>query len=511
MGLQQIPSKGGIPSGNTAARPSSPAIGDTYYNGETGILEIYTSSDWQPCSASPLAPTGAAGTDVGTVDFTAGGSLSVAFTPGVGGGLVGQFTASTTAGGFTANGSSSPIVISGLTVGSSFVANVVAKNGFGNSIASNNTESITATTRPQVPTIGTATDTGNGGELSLTFTAGATGGKSITNYKYSVDGSTYTAFSPAQTTSPLTISGLTNGTSYTVRLKAVNANGDSPASSASNSATPTSSVTVNYLVIAGGGAGGRWIGAGGGAGGLRSTVTATGGGGTLETALSCPLSTNITVTVGAGGTSSSGGRGGSGNNSVFSTITSTGGGGGGAYSGTIGGNGGSSGGGGYDAVAGTRTASPVQGFNGGSGVGASNFASGGGGGSGGQGANARNGGTGNGGIGTAVSITGSSVTYAGGGGSGTNGPSVGIGEAGGGNGGNNGSGTSASANSGSGGGGEGSDAGNNGSGGSGVVILRYPSTRTITVGAGLTADATGTDGSFSYKRFTAGSGNVSFA
>jgi len=49
--------------------------------------------------------------------------------------------------------------------------------------------------------------------------------------------------------------------------------------------------SVDYLVVAGGGAGG--IG-GGGAGGLRSTVTATGGGGSLETALNLSLST-ITI------------------------------------------------------------------------------------------------------------------------------------------------------------------------------------------------------------------------
>ena len=41
MAFQQYPQKGGIPSGVTAARPSSPAEGDTYYNGQLGLLEIY--------------------------------------------------------------------------------------------------------------------------------------------------------------------------------------------------------------------------------------------------------------------------------------------------------------------------------------------------------------------------------------------------------------------------------------------------------------------------------------
>ena len=69
-------------------------------------------------------------------------------------------------------------------------------------------------------------------------------------------------------------------------------------------------VSVDYLVVAGGGGGGGtgngtnggYAGAGGaGAGGLRSTVTATGGGGTVETALTCALNTAFTITVGAGG------------------------------------------------------------------------------------------------------------------------------------------------------------------------------------------------------------------
>jgi hypothetical protein len=50
-----------------------------------------------------------------------------------------------------------------------------------------------------------------------------------------------------------------------------------------------------------------------------------------------------------------------------------------------------------------------------------------------------------------------------------------------------------------------------GAGGSGVVILRYPASYTITVGAGLTADATTTVGENKITRITSGTGNVSWA
>ena len=61
-----------------------------------------------------------------------------------------------------------------------------------------------------------------------------------------------------------------------------------------------------------------------------------------------------------------------------------------------------------------------------------------------------------------------------------------------------------------GGGGGGSGANSGGNAGSGIVILRYPNTVTISVGAGLTS-STATDGSDKVTTFTAGTDTVSFA
>ena len=43
-------SLGGVPKGTTANRPSSPNIGDAYYNGTLGYLEIYSNSGWIPAN-----------------------------------------------------------------------------------------------------------------------------------------------------------------------------------------------------------------------------------------------------------------------------------------------------------------------------------------------------------------------------------------------------------------------------------------------------------------------------
>ena len=255
--------------------------------------------------------------------------------------------------------------------------------------------------------------------------------------------------------------------------------------------TPTTALTVDYLVIAGGGGGGVHHGGGGGAGGLRSTVTATGGGGSLESPLSLTAQA-YTVTVGAGGTGSTNNsvRGTAGANSVFSTITSTGGGGGGSRNTEQnGGAGGSGGGGGYTGAGGTRTASPVQGFNGGGDT-APYGAGGGGGGAGVAGASTTSLQGAAGGNGVQITAfanatqTGVNNGYYGGGGSGGwQTPSGGSAGAAGLGGGGVGSGTDEStatangiSNTGGGGGGGGyvdGGAYSSGAGGSGLVIIRY--------------------------------------
>jgi LPXTG-motif cell wall-anchored protein len=82
-----------------------------------------------------------------------------------------------------------------------------------------------APTVPVAPSITSVV--GTNGSLSVSFASGADGGSPITNYKYSIDGTNYIALNPATTSSPFIISGLTNATTYSVLIKAVNVYGDS--------------------------------------------------------------------------------------------------------------------------------------------------------------------------------------------------------------------------------------------------------------------------------------------
>lgn len=87
---------------------------------------------------------------------------------------------------------------------------------------------------PGAPTIGTATP-GNT-NASITFSAPTfDGGSPITLYTATSTPGTFTGTSA---TSPITVTGLSNGTPYTFKVKATNSVGTGPESSASNSATP---------------------------------------------------------------------------------------------------------------------------------------------------------------------------------------------------------------------------------------------------------------------------------
>ena len=281
---------------------------------------------------------------------------------------------------------------------------------------------------------------------------------------------------------------------------------------------------VEYLIVAGGGGGGggdvSYSGGGGGAGGY---LTNYGG-----TAISFSGGITYTVTVGTGGaggdegTSSTVGVSG-GNSSLtgsdITDITSAGGGGGGCQDSDPGVAGGSGGGGGGKNASGTGGAgdtpstTPAQGFAGGYTT-LNARVGGGGGGASEVGDNNTtpsaipNTSTAAGGDGTANSITGSSVTYAGGGGSGSFNatsygsapPSGGAGGAGGGAAGAGGqttgpNGTDGLGGGGGGGGGDSADASPNadgGDGGNGVVILRMPDADAA-AGTKVNEDSTATD------------------
>jgi hypothetical protein len=97
---------------------------------------------------------------------------------------------------------------------------------------------------PDAPTIGTATAAGL--SASVTFTQAVTGGTPTSFTVTSSPG----GFTGTGASAPITVSGLSDGTSYTFTVTATNANGTSPASSASNSITAAAPMEGAYDVLA---------------------------------------------------------------------------------------------------------------------------------------------------------------------------------------------------------------------------------------------------------------------
>jgi hypothetical protein len=462
-------------TGTTAARPSNPAVGDTYYNGTLGYQEIYTVNGWFALGAPASIPTSVVATDQGSGRAYNNGQASVAFSVGTEAGATPSYVVTSSPGSYTATGSSSPILVTGLQSSTQYTYTIVGKSPYGASNASTASAGVTATTVPQAPTIDSTVAAS--AQARIFFTANNTGGSAITSFTATSSPGNFTA---TGSSSPLTVTGLTNGTSYTFTVTATNANGTSLASSASSSTTPGPDVapsTVELLVVAGGGGANtestyQSSGGGGGAGGYRYFADQSVAG-----------STNYTVTVGGGGASPSG----KGSNSVFGSRSSTGGGGAGGPNYNAG-NGGS--GGGARSIENNRT--PGSGNEGGytpsEGNGGSADGGGGGSGSGGSGSS--------GGSGTSNAITGTSVTRAKGG-----------------NGGSAAENSPGAANTGDGGNGGARFGGTTAIGGSGVVILAYDSfgKKTLTVGGGLTYTLdTSSRSGYNVYRFTAGTGTVSW-
>jgi len=288
---------------------------------------------------------------------------------------------------------------------------------------------------PSAPTIGTAT--AGTASASVVFTAPANvGGSAITSYAVQ---STPGGIGATGAASPITVSGLTNGTSYTFRVTALNSYGPSPASASSNSVTPavtgqqayTTAGTFSFVAPAG--VTSVSVVAVGGGGGGSSCPNYTGGGGgglSYGNNISVTPGCSYAVVVGAGGNGSAcvGARTNGGNSSFSSTLII----GGGGVRGEAGRTGGTS--------TGSSRTNGFAGGTGAAGAGCSGNTGGGGGGAGGYtqiGGNGTNGTSGGGGGGGGVGLLGGTVggggasstggTGGSGGANGTNGPSGGGG------------------------------------------------------------------------------------
>lgn len=119
-----------------------------------------------------------------------------------------------------------PMLSTGQTANASTWESITFGSGLYAAVASTGPRLMTSGTFVAAPGAPTITEVTPGdGQLSVAFTApSSNGGATITDYEVSTDGgSTFT--SAATTTSPIVVTGLTNGTTYSVQIKARNSAG----------------------------------------------------------------------------------------------------------------------------------------------------------------------------------------------------------------------------------------------------------------------------------------------
>ncbi len=251
-------------AGTTSTTVTGLTNGQTYNVSVTATNTVGTSTGSAPQSVIPgtvATVPGSPGIGTATPGNTA---ASVSWTPPSdnGGSTITGYTATavntdtgSAAGSVTVSATTTSATVTGLTNGQSYTLRVRATNAIGDGASSAPSNGVTPASVPGAPTIGTAT-AGNA-SASVTWAAPASsGGGAITGYRmtaYNSGGSTAATATAGGSATSGTVSGLSNGKTYTVKVVATSAVGDSPASGASNAVTPITTPDVPVLGAATGG------------------------------------------------------------------------------------------------------------------------------------------------------------------------------------------------------------------------------------------------------------------
>ena len=245
-------------SGFTSAITNPPLIGLSNSTSANGVY-TYTSTSVFPGSSYKSTnywvdvlfepETVVAPGQVTKVSATAGkGSATVSWTAPASGGTPTQYTITPYIGNAaqattTVSAPATSATVTGLSSGASYTFTVTASDSAGAGPASEASNAITPTsaTAPTAPTEVTAV--AGSGSATVSWTAPSNGGSQISKYTVTpyVGSTAHTAtvVSGAPPTTSATVSGLTNGTSYTFKVSATNEIGEGPQSSASSAVTPT--------------------------------------------------------------------------------------------------------------------------------------------------------------------------------------------------------------------------------------------------------------------------------
>ena len=187
--------------------------------------------------STPTAPTASRSTSTVTITWSAPSANGSAITSYV----------------ITINGSSSNVgnvtsyAHTNGTLGTAYVYTISAINATGTSSASGNSNSVTPSTVPNAPTIGTATDDTSNLTVTANWSAAAANGNAVTAYKVYANGGHIATLGNVTTY----VYTATKNATYYFAVSATNTNGYGATSGNSNTVTNTSPSTVRGVWMGG--------------------------------------------------------------------------------------------------------------------------------------------------------------------------------------------------------------------------------------------------------------------
>ena len=212
-------------------------------NGVTYTFSVVARNDVGsgPVSAAsnPVTPAAVPGAPTGVVATAGNGQAGVNWAaPPANGSPISAYTVTSNPGGITTTvgGSTTSATVTGLSNGTSYTFTVTATNGAGTGPASSPSNAVTPAAVPGAPT-NVVAGAGNG-QASVSWTAPPDNGSPISGYTVASNPGGITTTVGGSTTSA-TVTGLSNGTSYTFTVTATNGAGTGQPSAPSNAVVPT--------------------------------------------------------------------------------------------------------------------------------------------------------------------------------------------------------------------------------------------------------------------------------
>ena len=245
------------PGGVSATCPGSPCVVTGLTNGTAYVFTVHATNangdSPESAASASITPAAQPGQPTGVTAVAGAGQATVSFTAPAsnGGAAILSYTVTSAPGGLTATCPGSPCAVTGLTNGTAYTFTVHATNAVGNSAESSASAGVTPLSVPKAPTAVSAT--AGDGRATVSFAAPSdNGGTAVTSYTVTSAPGGLTATCPG---SPCVVTGLTNGTAYTFKVHATNAEGDSAESSASTAVTPAAvpGVPTDVSAVAGAG------------------------------------------------------------------------------------------------------------------------------------------------------------------------------------------------------------------------------------------------------------------